>query len=400
MRQRKRKTKIYCTDNLFVYDTENGTFAIEGIIDGKRIRQRAKTLDEAKLKCHVFEEAKQDVNVARTTLDQKQLRDAERVFDILPDGISLDHAVETFLCSYNVIHTDIEDAVWDFIKTKENSAKKTYEQTKSILMRFARWAEGKSLESITSDDAADFLKTVPVGSYNHFLRYGKSLYLWAIRNRLVSGNPFALIRPLVRQHTEVGVLSCDEVEALLCASRSFHGGELTAYAAITLFAGLRPDSEMRHLTWEAINLEDAEIRVTMGKTRIPRTVRISDNLVEWLKICDRSQPIYPVSFRGKWGTIRNAAGFKGGASNSKAKKAAEADLKPWVKDYTRHSAISYRVRQKGDIHKTATWAGNSPRIINSHYLGLVTGSEAKRYWNIGPEHLDTAILKTSKRFLP
>ena len=93
MRQRKKKTKIYCTDNLFVYDSENVTFAIEGIIDGKRIRQRAKTLDEAKLKCHVFEEAKQDVNVARTTLDQKQLRDAERVFDILPDGISLDQAV-------------------------------------------------------------------------------------------------------------------------------------------------------------------------------------------------------------------------------------------------------------------------------------------------------------------
>jgi hypothetical protein len=60
MRQRKRKTKIYCTDNLFAYDTENGTFAIEGIIDGKRIRQRAKTLDEAKLKWHVFEQAKQD----------------------------------------------------------------------------------------------------------------------------------------------------------------------------------------------------------------------------------------------------------------------------------------------------------------------------------------------------
>ena len=58
MRQRKRKTKIYCTDNLFVYDTENGTFSIEGIIDRERIRQRAKTLDEAKLKCHLFEEAK------------------------------------------------------------------------------------------------------------------------------------------------------------------------------------------------------------------------------------------------------------------------------------------------------------------------------------------------------
>ena len=72
-----------------------------------------------------------------------------------------------------------------------------------------------------------------------------------------------------------------------------------------MFAGLRPDSEMRHLAWEAINLEDAEIRVTVGKTRIPRTVDIPENLVKWLRKCDQSRPIYPKNFRRKWAKVRN-----------------------------------------------------------------------------------------------
>ena len=34
------------------------------------------------------------------------------------------------------------------------------------------------------------------------------------------------------------------------------------------------------------------------------------------------------------------------------------------------------MRQSGDVHSTATWAGNSPAMIRSHYLGLASGSEA------------------------
>ena len=136
---------------------------------------------------------------------------------------------------------------------------------------------------------------------------------------------------------------------------------------------------MRHLSWETINLEDAEIRVTMGKTRIPRTVDIPNNLVKLLRKCDQSLPIYPKNFRRKWAKVRNKAGFKGGAAKTAKEKSQEAELKPWVKDYTRHTAISYRVRQTGDIHRTATWAGNSPAMIRSHYLGLVSASEALKF---------------------
>ena len=86
--------------------------------------------------------------------------------------------------------------------------------------------------------------------------------------------------------------------------------------------------------------------------------------------------------------------FKGGAAKTPQEKATEVGLKTWVKDYTRHTAISYRVRQTGDIHRTATWAGNSPAIIRSHYLGLVGGFEAEKFWSISN---DIKSLKISSK---
>ena len=382
MKNRHKRNKLYSTNHLFVYPTKSDSFSLEGVINGKRIRLLYRSLQEAKYKCHNLEEGINDLEIARTKLDKAQLRSAEQAFDLLPKDASLDEAVRLYLKTNKPRRIAIKDAVWEFLATKENCSKNTYDQAKGLLMKLANWADGRTLDSISREDAKEYLKTARSGSFNHYLRFAKSLYKWAISEELTDNNPFQNIAPKTRIHTEVSILSCDEAKALLGASEALYGGELLPYTAITLFAGLRPDSEMRLLTWETINLEDAEIRVTMGKTRIPRTVDIPVNLVKWLRKCDPSLPIYPKNFRRKWAKVRNKAGFTGGVAKTAKEKAQEAGLKPWVKDYTRHTAISYRVRQTGDIHRTATWAGNSPAMIRSHYLGLVSGSEAFKYIDI------------------
>ena len=374
MKNRHKRNVLYSTNHLFIYPTKSDSFSLEGVINGKRVRLRYSSLQEAKYKCHDLEEGINDLGIARTKLDKAQIRAAEQAFDLLPEDASLDEAVRLYLKANKHHRIAVKDAVWQFLATKENCSKNTYDQAKGLLMKLVDWADGRTLDAISREDAQEYLKTASSGSYNHYLRFANSLYKWAISEELTNDNPFKNIAPKTRIHTEVSVLSYNEANALLEASETLYGGELLPYTAITLFAGLRPDSEMRHLTWEAINLEDAEIRVTMGKTRIPRTVDIPENLVKWLRKCDPCLPIYPKNFRRKWAKVRNKAGFKGGAAKTSQEKAHEAGLKPWVKDYTRHTAISYRVRQTGDIHRTATWAGNSPAIIRSHYLGLVTKS--------------------------
>ena len=375
MKQRKKHVQIYSTHNLFIYQTKHSTYAVEGAVNGKRIRQRYSTLEEAKGKCHSLEEGA-TYNVIRTSLTAQQVKDAEIASHKLPDGCSLMDAVELLMQSHSTRMDSIRDVIDRHLKTKEAKSIETYRQAKRLLGGLSDYHTG-TIQSLGKEEAVKFMQTVPSGSFNHYLRACKGLYIWAIREGLVRANPFVHISPVERKHRDVGLLSCAETKELLGASESLYGGDLLAYTSICLFAGLRPDSEMKKLSWDAVNLDDAEIRVTIGKTKTPRCVEMPENLVRWLQKCDQSKPIYPINYRRKWADIRNLAGFTGGVDKEIDKK-----LKPWVKDCTRHTAISYRVRQTRDIHSTATWAGNSPAMIRTHYLGLVSSSDATDFWNI------------------
>ena len=384
MNQRTKRKVTYQTSRLRVFKSKDGKLLLDGVINKERIRRQFRLLEEAKAECHRLEEGAAQERVLRTTLSHMQLSEAEEAFKQLPCGLSLLGAVNAFLTDYQPRETNITDVIFKYLQTKEHRSLATYRDAKNKLLRLSAWKEDLLIQRFDESDATAFLDSVPQGSYNHFLRHCRGLFSWAVRTGHIKVNPFANICPRQAEHKEVSVLSVHEAKALLEAAKALYGGELLAYVAITLFAGLRPDSEMRKLSWDAINLEDAEIRVTHGKTRIPRTVEMPENLVGWLKKSDHSQAIYPKNFRRKWAAVRNRAGFKGGVTTSQKQRDSEAGLKPWVKDYARHSAISYRVRQTGDIFRTATWAGNSPGIIRRHYLGLVSASDAKAFWRILP----------------
>ncbi|MFT5623277.1 MAG: hypothetical protein ACI9FZ_001207 [Bacteroidia bacterium] len=77
MKTRNQRTKIYSTENIFIYESGHDSYSLEGRLDGKRIRQRAKTLEEAKAKAHSLEEGREEEKIHRSILSQKQLRDAE-----------------------------------------------------------------------------------------------------------------------------------------------------------------------------------------------------------------------------------------------------------------------------------------------------------------------------------
>ena len=375
MKQRKKRVQIYSTHNLFIYETKNSTYAVEGAVNGKRIRQRFSTLEEAKGKCHSIEEGSA-YNVVRTSLTAQQVKDAEVASHKLPDGCSLLDAVELFNKSHSARSDSMGSVIDRHLQTKEGRSVETYRQAKGLLGKLHKYHTG-TIQSLSREEAVKFMESVPEGSFNHYLRACKGLYIWAEKQQLVRSNPFIHISPRERLHNDVGLLSCAEAKRLLASSESLYDGELLAYTSICLFAGLRPDSEMKKLTWDAVNLDDAEIRVTIGKTKTPRCVEMPSNLVKWLRKCDKTKPIWPVNYRKKWAAVKNQAGFRGGVDPE-----ADKELKPWVKDYTRHTAISNKVRSSGDIHATATWAGNSPAMINRHYLGLVTSSDAIEYWSI------------------
>ena len=87
---RNKTEVIYKTDRFSIFKNKNKTFSIEGVINKKRIRKRAKTMDEAKAFCHLKEEGINQESVIRNHLKRLQLRQAENAFEtMLPNIIVL-----------------------------------------------------------------------------------------------------------------------------------------------------------------------------------------------------------------------------------------------------------------------------------------------------------------------
>ena len=87
----RNKTEVpYKTDRFSIFKNKNKTFSIEGMINKKRIRKRAKTIGEVKAFCHLKEECIHQENIVRIHLNGIQLVKAEHAFErMLPNTIRI-----------------------------------------------------------------------------------------------------------------------------------------------------------------------------------------------------------------------------------------------------------------------------------------------------------------------
>ncbi|TVP81196.1 MAG: hypothetical protein EA353_02065 [Puniceicoccaceae bacterium] len=286
------------------------------------------------------------------------------------------------------------DALTRYLASKERKqrSERTLYEIRNRCTAFIQFVGNKPVDQVLQQDVEEFLSQYKGQNFNNYRTKLLSFFKWAELERLSTGNPVERIDRMDIDR-DPQFLTPEEVTDLLRAARDTNAGELLAYVSIALFAGLRPNSELKRLTWRGVNFEDGEIQVPKGKTGVARTVKASANLMQFLSICDRRKPIIPKgNFQRKFATVKRAADFKGGVTDSKRLREIEAEpgRKPWIPDITRHSYITYHVRQHGDIYQTATAAGNSPGVIKAHYEGAAKSSEATAFWSITPDTLDGA----------
>ena len=174
------------------------------------------------------------------------------------------------------------------------------------------------------------------------------------------------------------VLPVDECEGLLRAVEAFAGGKMVPYVALCLFGGLRP-YEAARLTWEQVNLADKEIRLRgqQTKTGKGRMVVICSTLKAWLTRYKGQDEVYRPSFDLELRQVRKNIGYGEPTEES-------PDLKPWVPDILRHTAISHYFRATGSYGRTAEQFGNSESIIKKHYQSRVSSKDTKRFYTLRP----------------
>jgi integrase len=167
--------------------------------------------------------------------------------------------------------------------------------------------------------------------------------------------------------SEIAIFTPEEMERLLLAAHQ----RILPFLAIGGFAGIR-SAEIHRLHWEDIKWDRGHIEIAgrKAKTAARRLVPLTDNLKAWLAPWrEATGPIVPISDTpGALGDLAVNARIPGG----------------WRQNALRHSFISYRVAETGDVPRTALEAGNSPKMIFRHYREVVTGDDAKAWFAIIP----------------
>jgi integrase len=61
------------------------------------------------------------------------------------------------------------------------------------------------------------------------------------------------------------------------------------YVILTLYMGLRPESEVKRITWKNINFKTGKLFEQTGKSHLGRRLEIPQNALDLLRMCKRKK---------------------------------------------------------------------------------------------------------------
>lgn len=255
---------------------------------------------------------------------------------------------------------------------------------------FTAWLNG--LRATRADRVGNKLTLI---TRENLKRSCRTFFAYCQRSGWIEVNPVPIERKKrTREHRLAnnkapGILLPDQV-ALFMQAVKIHAPQLLAFWAVKFFAGIR-DAEADRMTWDMIDLEGGEIHLPAGvtKTADQRTVKISDNLREWLKLGVRK-------------TARIAASAKARQYPHKRVMKSLVTLHPETKEpvpfifpsnAARHCFGTYHLYAHRAAGETALQLGHKgdPGMLHEHYKNPTAEKHAAAFWEIYPE------LKPTKR---
>ena len=373
---------------------------VTGKLNGQRIRENFKTEGEAVTRKHNLE--REAANLAplpavTTRLTADQCAEAEHAYRRLAgSSLNLTLAVEFALERYtpSAQSCSVNEAFSRFLTSKraENKRPATLRTLEQRLNRLLQACGRQLVNTIQPEQLRPLIFREHTSKVNQESDYRafSNFFNWCVRQEFTAISPLGKIGRIKVDRDEPQVLTVPECRKLLTAAQAHNGGALVPYLVLALFAGIRP-KEIERLTWADIDLPSAVVTIgaKIAKMRARRLVSLSQNAVGILApYALRAVPIYPGNWRKGFDAVKLAAGF--------GKPTTEApELKPWVMDILRHTAISMHLATYSNEGLTAAWAGNSPDIIQRHYKGLVRPADASDFWQIGAGPVVVDYLKSA-----
>jgi integrase len=367
--------------------------------DGSRVRENHVEARDAQLRQVELEGeflARQtDTTLRATRLTDTQIHISELALAKLSDDADLLRAVDYWL-KHGKQHAvaesvKVDEAVKKFTQWLDGEGDGTgngrctlRELSRSGLRRrveiFRDSIGNLNVNDVTPDIVENFLEKLrsrqvnPISAItcDNYRRDISRFFSWCIERprRWTVTNPCKEIRVAREEKAPPAILTVEQCEALL---REASKKRLAPYVAVCLFGGLRP-FETSRLTWEAVNLDDREIRLEGNQTKTgrPRVVAICETLHAWLKAY-KGQQFFPSGWHKQFRAVK-----------------AAAKITEWPVDVMRHTAISHYFRKTGSYGQTAEQFGNSEAIIKNHYQGRVSSEDTKEFYALRPRGKKTS----------
>ncbi len=323
-----------------------------------------------------------------------------------PFGVSITEVVAQYIQKQEEQSIVIDELVKTFIVSRHEKKRSDLHlrSLRNLFKRFLKSFSGQRSSDITTEAVEQWLNDLKVGStsYNSYRRQLHSLFSYGVKRRLCPENPITFIETQKVIGEKVGIITVDDMRALLSAS----AGDVLATMALGAFAGIRPE-EIARLTWEEIDLEQGliDIDASKSKTAKQRYVKILPVLAAWIEPLKRKGSIQQENFRRRFDDARRKAGFATRGNARKLKGSQIIELTPWPHDGLRHSFASYHIALFEDAAALALQMGHQGNaLIFSNYRHRVKSTEADAYFNLFPPTSDSCsdnqIPPTKKGDLP
>jgi integrase len=250
-------------------------------------------------------------------------------------------------------------------------------QLANVLDRFAE-NFNQEVHTLTPKLIADYLTALALAERtrrNHRDVIGFFNRWLVLRGYLAKGTDWleGVQKYTARKVGQITTYTADEMRRLIAAADD----KILPMIVIGGFAGLR-HAEIARLEWQDIDMEEGfiEVKAENAKTDTRRIVPLKENLKAFLKpLVKKSGKVVSVVNTTK--QLLKTAADTGDEEN-------EIEAMEWKHNALRHTYISARVAESGDVPRVADEAGNSPQVIRTNYLKRMRPAAAAEWFAIQP----------------
>jgi len=251
-------------------------------------------------------------------------------------------------------------------------------QLANVLDRFAE-NFNQDVSTLTPKLIADYLTALELAERtrrNHRDVIGFFNRWLVLRSYLAKGTDWleGVQNYTARKLGQISTYTADEMQRLIAAADK----RILPMIVIGGFAGLR-HAEIARLEWRDIDLADGfiEVKAENAKTDTRRIVPLKPNLKAFLEKVEKKS--------GKVVPLVNTTKQLLKTATDTADEENEVEALEWKHNALRHTYISARVAESGDVPRVADEAGNSPQVIRTNYLKRMRPAAAAEWFGIMPE---------------